>query len=153
MKSASINPRNSVFGSASWFVSHPDDATSLSRRYNKTTFASRILSFAPSFYANLRFWILKSRMAGTPLTGRNVTTMNCTVKLKPKTCNLLCNMAATRVVSRFTTYESRLSWSTQSSVPQKYLFFQANFCRLGDLNEIMSLEGKCCLGKVCRIVE
>ena len=33
------------------------------------------------------------------------------------------------------------------------LRFQANFCRLGDLNEIMSLEGKCCWGKLCRIVE
>ena len=52
MKSASINARNSVFVSASWFVSHPDDATSLSRRYNKTTFASRILSFVTRFYAN-----------------------------------------------------------------------------------------------------
>ena len=33
------------------------------------------------------------------------------------------------------------------------LRFQANFCRLGDLKEIMSLEGKCCWGKLCRIVE
>ena len=61
---------------------------SLSLRYDKKTFASPILSFVPSFYADLRFWIVKSRMAGTPLTGRNVTIMNCTVKLKPENVQL-----------------------------------------------------------------
>ena len=126
MKSISIKPRNSGFGSASWFVSHPDDTTSLSRRCDKTTFPSRILSFVPRFYTDLRFWIVKSRMAGTPLTGRNVTTMNCTVKLEPKTCKTCfatwLQHELNSDVSRFTTYESRLFLKNIcSSIPGQFL--------------------------------